>query len=174
VTTAEAARIRELEQENQELRRANKILKRAASFFGSVPRPPAPQIVAFVDVHRDDVVAGGRLGVGPICRVLQMAPSTYYAANIRSPSARACRDAERIQQVVALWEDRYRVYGDHKLWRAARRAGLDVDRDQVARLMHTAGVDWEKASTMKHMEAPRPGPLANPPWCGACVLATTR
>jgi transposase len=35
VTTAEAARVRELEQENRELRRANEILKRAASFFGA-------------------------------------------------------------------------------------------------------------------------------------------
>jgi transposase-like protein len=35
MTTAEAARIRELEQENRELRRANEILKRAASFFGA-------------------------------------------------------------------------------------------------------------------------------------------
>ena len=34
VTTEEAARIRALEQENRELRRANEILKRAASFFG--------------------------------------------------------------------------------------------------------------------------------------------
>src|SRR5215212_6551676 len=35
VTTDEAARLRELEQENRELRRANEILKRAASFFGA-------------------------------------------------------------------------------------------------------------------------------------------
>ena len=35
VTTAESARMRELEQENRELRRANEILKRAASFFGA-------------------------------------------------------------------------------------------------------------------------------------------
>jgi transposase-like protein len=35
MTTAEAARIRELEQENRELRRANEILKRAASFSGA-------------------------------------------------------------------------------------------------------------------------------------------
>ena len=35
VTTEEAARIRALEQENRELRRANEILKRAASFFGA-------------------------------------------------------------------------------------------------------------------------------------------
>ena len=35
VTTAEARRIREREQENRELKRANEILKRAASFFGA-------------------------------------------------------------------------------------------------------------------------------------------
>jgi transposase len=35
VTTDRAARLRELEQENRELRRANEILKRAARFFGA-------------------------------------------------------------------------------------------------------------------------------------------
>jgi transposase-like protein len=35
VSTAEASRLRELEQEVRELRRANEILKRAASFFGA-------------------------------------------------------------------------------------------------------------------------------------------
>ncbi len=35
VSTSEALRIRELEQENRELKRANEILKRAASFFGA-------------------------------------------------------------------------------------------------------------------------------------------
>ena len=35
VTTAEAKRIRELEQENRELRRANDLLKRASAFFAA-------------------------------------------------------------------------------------------------------------------------------------------
>ncbi|SDP27811.1 Transposase [Nakamurella panacisegetis] len=35
VSTSEASRIAELEQENRELKRANEILKRAASFFGA-------------------------------------------------------------------------------------------------------------------------------------------
>jgi transposase len=35
VSTIDARRIRELEQENRELRRANEILKRAASFLGA-------------------------------------------------------------------------------------------------------------------------------------------
>ena len=48
--------------------------------------------------HRDRVVEGRQLGVEPICEVLrdagvQIAPSTYYAAKTRAPSARAVRDA---------------------------------------------------------------------------------
>jgi transposase len=35
MSTTESARIKELEQENRELKRANEILKRAASFFGA-------------------------------------------------------------------------------------------------------------------------------------------
>ena len=35
MSTTEAARVRELEQEVRELKRANEILKRAASFFGA-------------------------------------------------------------------------------------------------------------------------------------------
>src|ERR1700687_180551 len=35
VSTAESARVKELQQENRELKRANEILKRAASFFGA-------------------------------------------------------------------------------------------------------------------------------------------
>jgi putative transposase len=37
--------------------------------------------------------------------------------------------------LVALWVHNYSVYGRRKLWKAAKRAGIDVGRDQVARLM---------------------------------------
>jgi putative transposase len=92
-------------------------------------------IVDYIDQHRD------RFGVEPICRELQVAPSTYYAAKSRPPSARAVRDAVMIPILVALWAANYRVYGAHKLWKAARRAGHDIGRDQVARLMRTAGIE---------------------------------
>src|SRR4051794_14183761 len=39
-----------------------------------------------------------------------------------------------------LWVDNYRVYGAHKLWKAARRAGHDIGRDQVARLMRALDI----------------------------------
>ncbi|ADT96942.1 transposase [Mycolicibacterium gilvum Spyr1] len=69
-----------------------------------------------------------------------MAPSTYYDTKARAPSARAQRDAELGPALVKLWEDNYRVYGARKLWKAARRDGHDVGRDQVARLMRAAGI----------------------------------
>ena len=40
----------------------------------------------------------------------------------------------------ALWVHNYSVYGRRKLTKAARRAGYDVGRDQVARLMAKAGI----------------------------------
>ena len=91
-------------------------------------------IVDFIDANRDE------LGVEPICRDLQVAPSTYYAAKKRPPSARALRDAVMLPILLALWKANYSVYGAHKLWKAARRAGHDIGRDQVARLMRQAGI----------------------------------
>jgi putative transposase len=94
-------------------------------------------IVAFVDEHRDE------FGVEPICTTLQVAPSTYYAAKKRqlAPSARAVRDAVMIQVLMVLWVANRKVYGAHKLWKAARRAGHDVGRDQVARLMKVMEIE---------------------------------
>jgi putative transposase len=95
-------------------------------------------IVGFIDANRDE------LGVEPICRDLQVAPSTYYAAKCRPLSARAIRDAMLIPILVTLWKHNFKVYGVRKLWRAARRAGHDVGRDQVARLMHAAGIEGHR------------------------------
>jgi putative transposase len=94
-------------------------------------------IVAFVDENRNE------FGVEFICRHLQVAPSSYYAAKKRqtAPSARAIRDAIMMQVLLALWTANRRVYGAHKLWKAARRAGHDIGRDQVARLMRELGIE---------------------------------
>jgi transposase InsO family protein len=86
------------------------------------------------------VTAGLVWGVEPICAVLQVAASTYYAARSRPLSARALRDAVLAPILLALWIANYRVYGAHKLWKAAGRAGHDIGRDQTARLMRILGI----------------------------------
>jgi hypothetical protein len=102
--------------------------------------------VAFIDANKDDVVGGRRLGVEPICRVLQVASSSYYAARGRAPSARAQRDAQLVPRLVKLWEDNYEVYGSRKLWKAATRAGIDIGRDQTRRLMRKAAIQGARRS----------------------------
>ena len=42
---------------------------------------------------------------------------------------------------MVLWVANRKVYGAHKLWKAARRAGHDIGRDQVARLMRELGIE---------------------------------
>ena len=69
-----------------------------------------------------------------------MAPSTYYAARSRPLSARAQRDAALLVVLSALHVANFSVYGARKMWKAMMRAGHDVGRDQVARLMREAGL----------------------------------
>lgn len=95
-----------------------------------------------------------------------MAPSTYYAAKNRAPSVRSLRDAELIPQLVALHAQNYGVYGARKLWKAANRAGLQIGRDQTARLMRHAGLEGvlrrkKVRTTAPDLEAPRHPDLVN-------------
>jgi putative transposase len=90
--------------------------------------------VSFIQTHRD------RWGVEPICRVLQVAPATYYAARGRPPSARQLRDAQLKVEIQRVWKDNFEVYGARKIWRQLGREGIPVGRDRVARLMGELGI----------------------------------
>ena len=114
---------------------------------------------------------GSRLGVEPIFKVLreaglQVAPSTYYATKTRRPSARTQRDVELRPVLRRLWEDNYRVYGARKLWKAAHRAGLDVGRDQVTRLMRVEGIEGARRTKRVRTTRPEPGMPRHPDLVG--------
>jgi putative transposase len=97
-------------------------------------------IVDYIDAHRS------RFGVDPICAVLtehgiSIAPSTYYKAKQRGRiSDTELADAYAANAVHTLFVANKRVYGARKLWRAMKRAGHDIGRDQVARLMAITGI----------------------------------
>ena len=91
-------------------------------------------MIAYIDAHRE------RFGVEPICRVLQFAPSTYYAAKQRPPSQRAQRDRQLKAQIRRVWEENYRVYGADKIWAQLNREGTRVARCTVERLMRELGI----------------------------------
>jgi putative transposase len=114
--------------------------------------------VSFIQTHRD------RWGVEPICRVLQVAPSTYYAARSRPPSTRALRDAVLKVEIHRVWKDNFEVYGARKVWRQLHREGIAVGRDQVARLMGELGIcgvvrGKPKRTTIPAETADRPADL---------------
>jgi putative transposase len=81
-----------------------------------------------------------RWGVEPICRVLQVAPSSYYAANSRPPSARQRRDGALQGAIRRVWEEHRCVYGADKVWAQLNREGIPVARCTVERLMRTLGL----------------------------------
>ena len=88
----------------------------------------------FVDEQRD------RFGVEPICRTLQVAPSSYYAARSRPPSVHARRDAELAVEVARVHAQQWAVYGARKVWHQLAREGISAGRDRVARLMGGLGL----------------------------------
>jgi putative transposase len=110
-------------------------------------------VTRYIDAYRD------RFGVEPICRALQVAPSSYYAARSRPPSARAVGDAELAPKILKVFNDNYRVYGARKLWKQLRREGELVGRDRVARLMRTLASPARSAASPAAPPSPiRPRP----------------
>ena len=94
---------------------------------------------AFIDEHRD------AYGVEPICKVLPIAPSTYYlhAARQSQPAllpVRVQRDEQLLLQIQQIWDDNFQVYGVRKVWRQLLRQGVRVARCTVARLMRRLGL----------------------------------
>lgn len=88
----------------------------------------------YIDAHREE------FGVEPICRVLQFAPSTYYAAKSRPPCPRALSDSLLGEHIRRVHEQNYAVCGVRKVWRQLRREGETAGRDQVGRVMRDVGI----------------------------------
>jgi transposase InsO family protein len=88
------------------------------------------------------------------CRWLRV-PITPPAIERR---LRALNDAIVAPQLVTLWTENYRVYGVRKLWKAARRGGIDIGRDQTGRLMRAAGIEGTTRST--RVKTTRPDPMS--------------
>jgi putative transposase len=145
LTPAEEDRLKVLEWENREFRRAHKVLRLASAFFvvsGYPPpraRPPYQVMYAFVDAHRHEY------GVEPICWVLEIAPSVYYSAKQgeRHPSRcspRRQRDAVLREKIWTIHAADFRVNGMRKTLRQLRYDGELVARFTVEPLMGVEGL----------------------------------
>jgi putative transposase len=119
--------------------------------------------VKFIDGRK------ARFGVEPICRVLTehgcpIAPSTYYDAARRAPSARAGRDERLKAAITRVHQDNYGVYGARKVWLSLNREGRPVARCTVERLMRQLGLAGARRgrrvrTTRPDLAAARPADL---------------
>jgi putative transposase len=120
--------------------------------------------VRFIDEHKARRVRPGglRWGVEPICAVLSehgcpIAPSTYYDASGRLPSARSLRDERLRAAITRVSADNYGVYGARKVWLALNREGTPVARCTVERLMRELGLAGARRGKRRRTTVPDPG-----------------
>ncbi len=93
------------------------------------------EMIGFIDDHRE------KHGVEPMCRVLNIAPSTWHAHAARQVrpdlrSKRAKADEQLCAAILRVHAESFGVYGARKVWRQLLRERFEVGRDRVARLMH--------------------------------------
>ena len=117
-------------------------------------------IVAFIDEHKH------RWGIEPICTVLTehgcpIAPSTYYAARKRQPSARAVRDGELKTKILDSYNASKQVYGIGKIHADLKRQGIEVAQCTVERLCRELGIRGVVRG--KYPRTTRPAPETDRP-----------
>jgi putative transposase len=95
-------------------------------------------VTAFIDEYR------GRFGVEPICRTLGVSASAYYQRATGHRAARAVEDQRLLEVIRELHAENYYAYGSRRMWKALQRAGEQVGRGRVERLMRQAGVQGAK------------------------------
>lgn len=93
-------------------------------------------MISFIDEHRSV------FGVEPICRLLPIAPSTYYEnvakrLDVDRLSVRARSDIALKIEIRRVFNENFQVYGVRKVWRQLQREGYDIARCTVARLMRS-------------------------------------
>ena len=114
---------------------------------------------AFVDEQR------GRFGVEPICEALGVSASAYYQRASGERSARRIEDERLLALIRHVHERNYFAYGSWRMWRALMRAGEQVGRGRVERLMRANGLQGAKRrgkpwrTTTPDGAAPRPADL---------------
>lgn len=96
-------------------------------------------MVSFVDEYR------ATFGVEPICKLLPIAPSTYYdhlakRRDVDRLSSRARSDIAMKIEIRRVFDANFQVYGARKVWRQMKREGFDIARCTVERLMRSMGL----------------------------------
>ncbi|GCD99136.1 IS3 family transposase [Embleya hyalina] len=106
------------------------------------------------------------LGVDPVCRVLDLSPSTYFARRKRPKSARQLRDEQLVAPIEREHTDSGGTCGARRITRAPARKGHSIARCTVERLMREPGIEGvirgrRRRTTVPEPAAPRPPDLVD-------------
>ena len=121
-------------------------------------------MVKFIDDEKKNY------GVESICRILPIAPSTYYLIkneqdNPEKQSRRKQNDAYLMEQIKRIWQDSGCRYGIRKIWHKLKQDGLPtLARCTVERLMKQLGIQgvWRgkgKTTTKQRDDQEKPNDL---------------
>jgi putative transposase len=95
-------------------------------------------VSAFIDEQRV------RFGVEPICEALGVSASAYYQRAMGKLSQRRVEDERLLELIREIHARNYFAYGSWRMWKALLRAGEEVGRGRVERLMRANGVQGAK------------------------------
>ena len=121
-------------------------------------------MVKFIDDEKK------KYGVESICRILPIAPSTYYRIkdeqeNPEKQSRRKQSDKHLMEQIKQIWRDSGCRYGIRKVWHKLKQEGLPkLARCTVERLMKQLGIQgvWRgkgKITTKQRDDQDKPADL---------------
>jgi putative transposase len=111
-------------------------------------------VSSYIEDHRE------RFGVEPICKTLEVSASAYYERAKGNRSARATEDERLLARIEEIHKANYSAYGYRRTWIALRRAGEEVGRGRVQRLMRHAGIQGAKRRG-KAWRTTRPDPATH-------------
>lgn len=96
-------------------------------------------MVSFVDEYRVT------FGAEPVCKLLPIAPSTYYdhmakRGDVDRLSSQARNDIAMKIEIRRVFDTNFQVYGARKVWRQMKCEGFDIARCTIERLMRSMGL----------------------------------
>ena len=94
----------------------------------------------FITTHRGRHTQGLRWGFEPICRALEISPSTVRSAIARPTCARRLADEVLKVRIREIWDENYQVYGIRKIRAMLNREHIRVAKNRVGRLMRELGI----------------------------------
>jgi hypothetical protein len=116
----------------------------------------------FIDEHR------GFFGVEPICEVLGVSASAFYERAQGQRSVRAKEDERLLGRIREVHQANYEAYGYRRTWKALLRAGEQVPRCRVQRLMREHEIRGAKRRGRPwRLHALTLTLIAGPIWCSA-------